>query len=81
MPNICLHRLNPLRESHCGLLNDDGTYKLTNETDMPVFCNQETLKNVIIENVKIRVLNSVHTVKKDIILDLVLKNCVKKNKT
>ena len=45
MPDFCLHRLDPLRESHCGLLNDDGTYKMTKETGMPIFCTKEVLRN------------------------------------
>ena len=56
MPDFCLHRLDPLRESHCGLLNDDGTYKMTKETGMPIFCTKEVLRKCPYRNGEIRTL-------------------------
>ncbi|WP_081633076.1 HNH endonuclease [Candidatus Methanomassiliicoccus intestinalis] len=56
MPDFCLHRLDPLRESHCGLLDDDGTYKMTKETGMPIFCTKEVLRKCPYRNGEIRTL-------------------------
>lgn len=44
LPDLCRHRLDPTQESHCGLLRADGTYQVTNEQGLPVFCNHEVVK-------------------------------------
>lgn len=45
---ICRHRLDPYEDSHCGLIDENGTYLVAKESGLPVFCDAKTAKNCLL---------------------------------